>query len=308
MTRRAAFGILLASLLLAASAQNTPQKQRQAPISDGVAANRIIFAVFGSSSISGSEPGTLIDPVVMIAGSHYVKPPEGPRPGEDGRGKPWSEFRRNYYAPGTRYPLYFGGKRAGEVSVQRGGKVSCRSLAALVTMTGLRPLQTGNFALAVFGGPPASHANERRFAKPAELQVAMTYAQRAFAANGVRRHLLGKAQAISVVVTDLDRDGQYEMVASYKLAGPGAVHRLFLILYNSGDGTYQPLVSQYNIATDADMTNSREEMFVDQIDLDGDGMDEVFTRTSLYQGWTYAMYKKGPNGWGMVYTGGGGGC
>jgi len=175
-------------------------------------------------------------------------------------------------------------------------------------MEGAVPLQTANFALAVAGDAPASHANERRFAQPTELQTAMTYAEKTFSAYGVRHHLLGKAEAISVVVTDLDRDGQNEMVASYKLAGEGAVHRLFLILYNNGDGTYQALVSQYHVASDANMTGDNKEMFVDQIDLDGDGMDEVFTRSAGYEGWTYSMYKKGANGWTKVYTGGGGGC
>jgi hypothetical protein len=56
--------------------------------------------------------------------------------------------------------------------------------------------------------------------------------------------------------------------------------------------------------------NQTENMqLVDTLDLDEDGVDEVITSTTMYEGNQYQILKRGRNGkWTMVYYGGGSGC
>lgn len=267
----------------------------------------MVFAVFDSSSISGSGPGTYIEPMVVIKDGQYTKPPDAPSAGENTSTRPSPEFVKRYYVAGAEYPLYFGGNRVGAAKAEKPQPVSCSALTALVQTQGLAPLQTANFALAVAGPPPASHASERRLANPKELQWALSFAQKMFRTRGVRKRDAYKVQAGTVIVTDVDRDGQNEIIGSYQLPGPQTMRRLFMMLYNTGTG-YQPLIVEYHATADPDMRDDKNETFVDQIDLEGDGMDELFTRSFYYQRWDYSLYKRGATGWQKVYHGGGGGC
>jgi len=94
VTRRCALLIALigvASLLLAASAQDSSSKP--------ATADRVVFAVFDSSSISGSEPGIFVDPIVMVSGSEYVPPPAIPQ-STAAATEPGKIFEAKYFAPG----------------------------------------------------------------------------------------------------------------------------------------------------------------------------------------------------------------
>ena len=50
------------------------------------------------------------------------------------------------------------------------------------------------------------------------------------------------------------------------------------------------------------------EDFVDELDLDGDGIGEVITQVSGSESWEYAIYKRRAGRWQAIYKGGGGGC
>jgi len=292
VSRRVAFLFGCSLLLVSATAQESS--------SQPAAAGRLIFAVFDSSSISGSQPGTWLDPVVLMDGKQMVAPPAPNAPAA-------AQFAQKYFGPGKEYPLYFGGERKGTVKVQEAKPVSCRALTATVQMAGLEPLQRANFALAVAGEQPAGHKSERRLANPREVQWAASVAQKLFRQH-VRRKQAYKLKAIAVLVTDVDRDGPLELIGTFELAVAGKMHRLFLVLYNTGAG-YQPLISKYNVAAATDLKSDKTELFVDQLDVDGWGLDELITRSYYYQGWDYSIYRRDADGiWRKAYTGGGGGC
>ena len=47
---------------------------------------------------------------------------------------------------------------------------------------------------------------------------------------------------------------------------------------------------------------------MEQLDLDGDGTDEIVTINTYYEGWDYTIYKEQKGKWEKVCQGGGGGC
>jgi hypothetical protein len=47
---------------------------------------------------------------------------------------------------------------------------------------------------------------------------------------------------------------------------------------------------------------------VEQLDLDGDGTDEIVTINTYYEGWDYTICKEQKGKWEKVYQGGGSGC
>ena len=51
-----------------------------------------------------------------------------------------------------------------------------------------------------------------------------------------------------------------------------------------------------------------ERRFVDQVDIDGDGVAEVIAGGSYYESNDYIIYKRQAGSWRPVYQGGGGGC
>ena len=55
------------------------------------------------------------------------------------------------------------------------------------------------------------------------------------------------------------------------------------------------------------MEGGRAEFF-DASDLDGDGTPEIVLRQNFFESTTYAILRRGPNGWAEIFTGGGGGC
>ncbi len=48
--------------------------------------------------------------------------------------------------------------------------------------------------------------------------------------------------------------------------------------------------------------------FVDQLDLDGDGVDELVTEGVGYEGGDFIIYKRQNHQWFQVFRGGEGGC
>jgi hypothetical protein len=68
-------------------------------------------------------------------------------------------------------------------------------------------------------------------------------------------------------------------------------------------------LASYHLTKDTeDYVDDVEENFVDQIDLDASGQDEIITISYYYESWDYAIYKSRNGTWEKVYTGGGGGC
>jgi hypothetical protein len=98
------------------------------------------------------------------------------------------------------------------------------------------------------------------------------------------------------------------MIGSFSIKANRALHRAFLITGTAGDQVSIELVL-YNHSTDLeDGKDSQSFRFVDQLDLDGDGIDELVVETIGYESEGFAIYKRQAGAWREVWIGGGAGC
>ena len=109
----------------------------------------------------------------------------------------------------------------------------------------------------------------------------------------------------SIAAGDLDRDGKFELVGSFRSVGADYTnYALFMIFEPAGD-QLKAALTWYHKGAEADAADRR---FVDQLDLDGDGVSEVIAEGHYYESNDYFIYKKQRGQWRSVYQGGGGGC
>ena len=98
------------------------------------------------------------------------------------------------------------------------------------------------------------------------------------------------------------------LIGSITFKEKSTAYNLFLIAVHK-DAEWDIVVSSDHVTKDVeDYTDDVEENFVDQLDLDNDGEDEVVTISGYYESWDYAIYKERKRKWEKVYQGGGGGC
>jgi hypothetical protein len=119
-----------------------------------------------------------------------------------------------------------------------------------------------------------------------------------------------KIELRDALATDLDRDGRDELIATVWLRAPAAAHQMFVIARRRGEAHQLDLIQPYIQRDLVDGTDTQYEQFVDQLDLNGDGKDEVVTLVWFYESNEYRSYTRYPeqDGGYQLYHGGGGGC
>src|SRR5262249_27011006 len=132
----------------------------------------------------------------------------------------------------------------------------------------------------------------RRFPTNIERANVTEIGKNIFRQKGVPSAVLDKMQTINMTATDLNGDGRIEIIASFMVRTEqksAAVHHLFVIAVAKGD-TFDVDLLRYSRTTKGDLPEGTSladidqalltEVFVDQIDLDGDKMGEVVTMTT----------------------------
>ncbi len=288
---------LVVSLLAAVSLAQTKRPTRPA------AAPTVIFAV------SKYESGVTMEPVVIYSRGVYTKPPI------DGDETTTKNFVDEYFKPGRQYRVLSGGGEAGSLTVKQYQEPGCVGLTADVTVNTSARLGGNVQALATNSPTIGRKSASRRAPTDIERVFALMQAQAAFANNRVGAALVKKMEAVNLTATDLDGDGNFELVGSFRVDRKTATaddsYTLFLITTPVADYTQQstqtgkPALVWFHHGGEADF---EERHFVDQVDIDGDGVAEVIAGGGYYESNDYIIYKKQAGSWRPVYQGGGGGC
>jgi hypothetical protein len=288
---------LVVSLLAAVSLAQTKRPTRPA------AAPTVIFAV------SKYESGVTMEPVVIYSRGVYTKPPI------DGDETTIKNFVGEYFKPGRQYRVLSGGGEAGALTVKQYQEPGCVGLNADVTVNTSARLGGNVQALATNSATIGKHAASRRAPTDIERVFALMQAQAAYANNRVGAALVKKMEVVNLTATDLDGDGNFELVGSFRVDRKTATaedsYTLFLITTPVADYTQQntqagkPALAWFHHGGEADF---EERHFVDQVDIDGDGVAEVIAGGGYYESNDYIIYKRQAGSWRPVYQGGGGGC
>jgi hypothetical protein len=254
----------------------------------------IIFAV------SKYESNVTAEPVVIYRGGEYVVPPI-----DDDDGS--KSFARAYFSAGRKYRVLSGGGEAGTLTVNKYMEQGCVGLVAEATAETQARLGGRVKVLATDSQTLGRGAVSRRAPTEAERARAVELARAGYVKNGVGSALAAKMEVVNLTATDLDRDGRFELVGSFLVKKEGAApesYTLFLIMEPAGDA-FKTAWEWFHKGYE---DGYEDRHFVDQVDLDGDGVGEVIAEGTYYESNDYVIYKRQQGRWRPVYKGGGGGC
>lgn len=252
-----------------------------------------------------------MDAVAMLSGRQF-KPPY-----REENKQAETSFAKNYFATGKTYRLIFGGGDAGTVTVRKWSE-GCNNIHSEVTMAGGPVLGGQVRALATNSDSLGKRASSRRAPSADERAAVLKLVRTIYRQRRTPANMLNSIKVTNLTATDIDGDGKPEFVGSFMLTtrgrasagseGPINFERdLFLVA--KGDAAsvrgdfvkfqaYRPPPEQFLSSID----------YVDQLDVDGDGIGEVFTIQGGFDAYAYVVFKKVGGRWREVYQGIGDAC
>lgn len=273
----------------------------------------VLFVVYTDQKFSEESapprPMTIIDPIAFVASGKFEPPPlEDSTIDQKLRDQRVAEFEKLYFAAGSQYPLFSSGEKRGSLRIGKPVGVSCESQSASASLPAGFSLGESQFALATSSTSVHPHAGHQRQPSAEESKEILEFVRGIFHAEGVAMSELKAAKTEGIVLTDLYGDGKLDVVAVFSLRGRKRDHRLFTVLSSADDG-YRVDLKLHTSSDDLeDLKDLSVPEFIGQLDLDGDGVDEVILRNSYYESWDYSIYSKKLGVWKKLYQGGGGGC
>jgi hypothetical protein len=271
----------------AAYAQTTAEAQSSA-------VPPVIFAVIGD--------GKTIEPIALVENRQLVI--------EDERSAN-PNLTKNYYRPGTKYNLIFGGSPNGTVAVKRSNVgTECGGSSADVVAQSEKAKLAG-FVMALATNLPANRkaTGIRRSPTVTERAEIEALVRNKFRQNKVAASALKQLRYYNLTAVDIDGDGRVEMVGSYWVA-PGADRRelLFFIAERTALGKFEFTYTDKSTVTADDLMSGDlkdldtmgGELLLDILDYDADGISEIFTIEKAFEGNNYHVYHKSGKQWTKV--------
>jgi hypothetical protein len=245
-------------------------------------------------TVSGSGAEGSMDAVVLVEGKQLRAPYNSEN--EDAQKK----FGEQYFAAGKVYRLIFGGGEAGTVKVDK-WSVGCNNIHAQVTSTTSAKLGGKVMALATSSATLGKRSVSRRPPTESERAAVLALMKSIYQQKRTPATLMASIKVSNLTATDLDGDGKYEMIGSFTLTATNKFERdLFLIARPQGDKfvadfvkfqAYQPPPEEFLSSID----------YVEQLDLDGDGIGEVFATQGGFDGYALLIFKKVAGRWRQVH-------
>lgn len=203
-------------------------------------------------------------------------------------------FPSEYTRAGTSYGLLFGGARAGTATLEGGGKVA-------VSFTRAVRLAQGQMALATNSKALGRATGSRRPPTTEERAAALNLARSQFRQKGIPSAMLKRFAIEQLTSTDLNHDGAQDLIGALRAdeSPLGRSHSLFFVAERL-DSSYRLSFVKYHSGMGETYGFER---LVDHIDLDGDGVDELITRNSGWEWYTYRVYSRRGTRWIPIYEG-----
>jgi hypothetical protein len=295
LTRVVFAGFMAATLAAGAMGQNkrpAAKASKKAP--------PLIFAVLND--------GKTLEPIAAVMNGKL----EVPTPGDD-EAASLKSFSVDYYRPGTAYDLIFGGARAGRVTVKSNNPASdCGKNLAEITLSAPDAKINGMvMALATNLPLKADRERVRRSPSAAERAAVEKLVRDRFRKEGVSSAALKTLRYQNLTAIDADRDGRMELIGSYWTAPNAKERDVFSFIANGGGDKYSFGYSEFSRLTpDKIMSGDVKdldggighELYLDEIDVDGDGTDEIFMIGQAFEGNNFLVYKKQKSGtWARIF-------
>lgn len=262
--------------------------------------NQAVLVFVVSHADAENDEGTM-DAVVMVKNGKLQQPYGDYDEASQAR------FAKGYFSPGKKYRLAFGGGEVGSVTVE-GSSQGCNNIHAKVRMEDNGRIARPLSGLATDSTSLGTRPSSRRAPTAEEREAVMTLVKQIYRSRGTTPALLRQLKTTNLTATDLNGDGKLEMVGSFVLETKTKARRdLFLIAEPQGANFKGALVNFQAYQLPPEGFDSAVD-FVDQLDLDGDGIAEVFVLQHGFDAYGYTIYKKSRGRWNRVYTTTGDAC
>ena len=255
----------------------------------------IVFAITSESAGECS-----MDAVVVVSGKQLRKPYR------DEQQENRKIFAEKNFAAGKIYRLIFGGGEAGTVKVDKWSE-GCNNIHAQVTPSTSAKLGGRVMALATDSAALGKSVMTRRPPSETERAAVLTLMKTIYRQQRTPANQISAIKITNLTATDLDGDGRYEMIGSFTLTENKFERDLFLTAKPRGAAMIADFVKfqAYQPPPEGFLSNID---FVDQLDLDGDGVAEVFAQQGGFDGYQYLIFKKVGGRWRQVWEIGGDAC
>lgn len=219
-------------------------------------------------------------------------------------------FSQNYYRTGTNYRMVFGGSDAGTVTVRSSNVAAdcVRNGATVTTKSAKGPLK--GYVMALATNAPVTGSFFRRKPTATEKAAADAVAKAEFVKQGLNPKVL---RFINLTAIDVDHNGTPELVGSYWTEVNKTTRALYFFIaaktpkgkYTAGYGAYQTIDKASVMSGEISAVDEGiyHETLIDYMDIDGDGVAEIFTGTKSFEGAGFNVYKLNGGKWERIFEG-----
>jgi len=126
------------------------------------------------------------------------------------------QFASNYFAPGKKYRVTFGGGEVGTATIKSSG-MGCNNIHAAATLEDNKRIPPHLSALATDSRTLGKKPAARRAPTDAEREGVMRIVRQIYTARGTTAKALNTLKTTNLTATDLNGDGQFELIGSFVL-------------------------------------------------------------------------------------------
>lgn len=293
--------LLVLLLLLVAAPVRESAAQHRPPATQKK--ETVIFVVSGEDGGAGGGRTYGMDALVIIRDGKYLTPMD------EYNDKSERSFADKFYQKGQKYRLLFGGGDVGKVTVDS-WQEGCNTIHASVQAETSANIRGRIYGLATNSETLGNKPSRRRALTSAERASVMTLVNDIYRQNKTPAALMRQLKVNNLTATDLDGDGQFEVIGDFVIQGGndinGARRDLFLIASAQGKTYKAELASFQSYKMDSGFGHGVG--FLDQLDIDGDGIGEVVTIDEGFDAYGYSIYKKQNGRWRSIHTASGDAC
>ncbi len=200
-----------------------------------------------------------------------------------------------------------GGSNKGRLTIQKATGIYCVSLVATAKLS--IPLSYPQMALAATSTEGLGLHEDWRKSPTTDqraefMQLSVAFLKR----KPLQPFTPSQIKIDGLYSTKLGLNQPDSLIGSVSLTQKTAISHLLLVA-NQTESHYKIALASYHVGSDVeDHADDVDESFVDQLDLDDDGVDEIIAIVGYSESWDYIVYKQVNGAWKKIYEGGGGGC
>jgi hypothetical protein len=291
------FVLTFSLLVMSISAQKNvkPKKPQTKPIVSQT--KQIVFAI-----LNYNDGKKMLEPIALVDNGKLLDKESDTSPTKEP-----SSFFPTFYKPSTTYEVVFGGISAGKAVVAEDAKsTECAPNMANAAVTTKANLKGNVMALAT-NVDFKKGSGTRRLPTTAERAEIEKLVKAEFSKEKVAASALKTTNYHNLTAIDADNDGKIELVGSYYVKSSAKTRGLlFFIAEKSASGKFGLTYKEFEIVKEADVMSgditaldggTYNTLLIDSMDVDGDGMGEIFTITQAFEGNNFSVISKKAGKW-----------